>query len=137
MKHDLSIRPGNDTSPLSTRGKDANQAETAEIKPIMRAALDIYKCQCAAFSKLPCKVGNGLLIIVFLALGYNGNSLVKSGFSLCLRRKWEGNKFSFSKDLGNSKGSLQPFHSVVIHSCPIVHRVRGNSACARRLFNWQ
>ena len=57
---------------------------------------------------------------------------------MCLRRNWEGNKCSFSKDLGNGKGSLQPFHSVVIHLCPIVPRVRGNSDCARRLFffNW-
>ena len=52
---------------------------------------------------------------------------------MCLRRKWEGNEFSFSQELGNSKGSLRPFHSIVIHLCPIVHRVRGNSACVRRL----
>ncbi len=51
-----------------------------------------------------------------------------------LLRNWEGNKFSFSKDLGNGKGSLQPFHSVVIHLCPIVHRVRRNSACSRADF---
>ncbi len=51
----------------------------------------------------------------------------------CLLRSWEGHEFSFSEDLGNSKGSLQPFHGGVIHLCPIVHRIRGDSASARRL----
>ncbi len=31
----------------------------------------------------------------------------------------EGNKFSFSKDLGIDKGSLQPFPSIVIHLVPL------------------
>ena len=41
-------------------------------------------------------------------------------------------RVSFSEDLDNSRGSFQPFQRVVIRLCPIVHRVRGNSACARR-----
>ncbi len=51
----------------------------------------------------------------------------------CLLRSWEGTNFSFLADLGKSKGSLQPFHGVVIHLRPIVPRIRGDSACVRRL----
>ncbi len=42
----------------------------------MRAMLDIYKCQRATAANCPYKVWNGLSVIIFLTLGYNGNPLV-------------------------------------------------------------
>ncbi len=47
---------------------------------------------------------------------------------------WEGNKFSFSKDWGNCKGSLQPFSSIVIHLVPLYLGL-GVTASARTLIS--